>query len=404
VLDVNDGVVLFPGVDQLATLRGSVILQAQVSGTTVSSYSWNTSGISSDATGITGASTYQLSFQWTNDVVTAHVDPITLSVTDSNSHTETYTYDFQLPAGEVSSSGGRGNMTWPQSYSPDTVSPDDPVWTSDGATVDSNSGSLQTGIELPTYNPNVPAIGLTYDSLSANPMPIIVAENTLSASGSVPSQVSATLTFNGTVGTTYYYNTSTLNPGDVQQIALQANATSLATGRYSYSVQIVDQRTTNTTITLSGTAPVLKGQLQTLTDANNHTTTYLYDNAGNLTSETNTSTHVTTTFTYDYRNRLTEVTQGGTVIATYTYDALNRRIGIDDNGTQTWTVYDGTNPYADFSGSGTLEERYQYGPGVVNGAVVDQLLARTSASGTTAWCLPDKLGSVRDIVSSSGTE
>ena len=60
VLDVNDGVVLFPGADELATLRGSVILQAQVSGTTVASYNWNTSGISSDATSIAGASTYQL--------------------------------------------------------------------------------------------------------------------------------------------------------------------------------------------------------------------------------------------------------------------------------------------------------------------------------------------------------
>ena len=98
------------------------------------------------------------------------------------------------------------------------------------------------------------------------------------------------------------------------------------------------------------------------------------------------------------------MTQGGTVIATYIYDALNRRIGIDDNGTQTWTVYDGTNPYADFNGSGTLQTRYQYGPGVVNGAVVDQLLARTSSGGTTAWYLTDKLGSVRDIVSTTGTE
>ena len=82
---------------------------------------------------------------------------------------------------------------------------------------------------------------------------------------------------------------------------------------------------------------------------------------------------------------------------------MNRRIGIDDNGTQTWTVYDGTNPYADFNGSGTLQVRYQYGPGVVDGAVVDQFLARTSSGGTTAWYLPDKLGSVRDIVSTSGT-
>ena len=42
---------------------------------------------------------------------------------------------------------------------------------------------------------------------------------------------------------------------------------------------------------------------------------------------------------------------------TYTYNALNQRIGVKDNGTQTWTVFDGTgadaNPYADFNGSGT---------------------------------------------------
>ncbi len=136
--------------------------------------------------------------------------------------------------------------------------------------------------------------------------------------------------------------------------------------------------------------------------------TYTYDNAGNLISSTNTSTHVVTTYTYDYRNRLTEVTVGGTVVATYTYDALNRRIGIDDNGTQTWTVYDGSSadaePYADFNGSGTLQEQYLFGPGVVNGAVGDEILARTSSGGSTDWYLPDKLGSVRDIVSSSGTE
>ena len=114
-----------------------------------------------------------------------------------------------------------------------------------------------------------------------------------------------------------------------------------------------------------------------------------------------------TTYTYDYRNRLTEVTQGGTVIATYTYNALDQRIGVQEGGSRTWTVYNGTSadatPYADFNGSGTLLTRYLYGPGVINGAVVDEILARTSSGGTTAWYLPDKLGSVRDIVSSSGS-
>ena len=128
-------------------------------------------------------------------------------------------------------------------------------------------------------------------------------------------------------------------------------------------------------------------------------TTYTYDNAGNMISAKTGST--ITTYTYDFRNRLTEVTQGGTVIATYVYDALNRRIEIDDSGTTTWTVYDGTNPYADFNSSGTLQERYLFGPGVVNGAIVDQLLARTNSSGTTAWYLTDKLGSVRDVVNST---
>ena len=60
-------------------------------------------------------------------------------------------------------------------------------------------------------------------------------------------------------------------------------------------------------------------------------------------------------------------------------------------------------PYADFNGSGTLLTRYVSGPGMVNGAVVDELLARTSSGGTTAWYLTDKLDSVRDIVSSSGS-
>jgi RHS repeat-associated protein len=134
--------------------------------------------------------------------------------------------------------------------------------------------------------------------------------------------------------------------------------------------------------------------------------TYTYDNAGNMISDTNTSTHVTTTFTYDYRNRLTEVTTGGTVVATYTYNALNQRIGVKDSGTQTWTVYNGAsadaNPYADFKGSGSLTERYLFGPSVVNGAVVNGILARTSSGGTIAWYLTDKLGSVDNIVDTSG--
>jgi RHS repeat-associated protein len=78
------------------------------------------------------------------------------------------------------------------------------------------------------------------------------------------------------------------------------------------------------------------------------------------------------------------------------YDALNRRIGIKDNGTQTWTVYDGSIPYADFNGSGTLLSRYLYAP------AVDELLARTSSGGSIAWYLTDKDGGVETICDSGG--
>ncbi len=49
--------------------------------------------------------------------------------------------------------------------------------------VNAISGALDTAIPLPSYNPNVGALALTYDSQAADPSPIIVAENTLSASG-----------------------------------------------------------------------------------------------------------------------------------------------------------------------------------------------------------------------------
>ena len=265
VRDVNDGVILFPDVEEQAALRGSLILQAQVSGTTVSSYNWDTSALGTDATNVSGGSTYQLSLIWTHQNETLHSDPITLSVTDTSSHTETYTYDFLIPVGTVGTMDGGVDAVWPDTLAPDTVSPNGPAWASDYVSVDSSSGSLDTTLALPSYNPNVPALSLTYDSVSANPLPIIVAENPLSSTSAVPSQVSATLTFNGSAGTTYYYDTSTLTPGDVQQIALQY-PTALATGRYSYSMQIVDHGTSLTTLTYTGTATVLNESASAIGD------------------------------------------------------------------------------------------------------------------------------------------
>jgi YD repeat-containing protein len=147
--------------------------------------------------------------------------------------------------------------------------------------------------------------------------------------------------------------------------------------------------------------PRLGNQKQSLTPE----VPYTYDAEGNLTGETQTSPRDVTTYWYDYRDRMTgatEKTSGGTVLmqATYVYDALDRRIETDETvgatEVKTWSVYDGTNVYAEFNGSGSLENRYLYGP------AGDEILARTSAGGVTAWYLTDHLGSVRDVVSSAG--
>jgi RHS repeat-associated protein len=127
------------------------------------------------------------------------------------------------------------------------------------------------------------------------------------------------------------------------------------------------------------------------------TATYAYDNEGNLSGRTDTGTSNVWTFSYDYRNRETGVVEknsGGTTIyqATYTYDAKDRRIGENvSGGGQTWHVYDGKNPYADYNGSGSMTTRYLYANGL------DALLARATSAGTTSWYLLDELGTVRDI-------
>ena len=142
-----------------------------------------------------------------------------------------------MPAATGSATGG---TTWNnQALDPGLISASSPAIASHNVSVVAVTGAAEASIDLPSFNPNVPALSLVYNSLSANATPIIVGEYALSA---VRSQVSAQLTFNGTAGSTYYYDTSALRPGDILQIGQQANAASLATGRYSYSLAITESR------------------------------------------------------------------------------------------------------------------------------------------------------------------
>ena len=254
-LDYNDGTVLFPGFVQLATPGGDVDLRAQVSGAAVSTYSWDTSGLG-DATSISGTATYDLLFQWLNNNSTPAVNTATLTVTDSHGDAESQTYSFYFPgtAGFI----GTGTTTWPASLAPGAELAAADAFAAHNVSVDATSGALDAAVTLPAYNPNVPALALAYDSLAADPRPVIVAHHQLDPAQAVPAEVSAQLTFNGgTPGTTYYYDTSLFTPGDVQQVAAQADATALATGYYPYSLALGDVRGSTTTTTLTGSTAVL---------------------------------------------------------------------------------------------------------------------------------------------------
>ena len=136
--------------------------------------------------------------------------------------------------------------------------------------------------------------------------------------------------------------------------------------------------------------------------------TYTYDNNGNLTKKTLGASAETWYFGYDNLNRMTsakqEQTDGGTLLmqATYVYDVFGDRIEKDVWTSSTGTVvtrfaYDGQNAFADLNSSNQLQMRRLYGD------AVDQLFARENSSGTLAWYLTDRLGSVRDVLNNSST-
>jgi hypothetical protein len=114
-LDYNDGSVMVPGFDQLATPGGSVDLRAQVrdSATGTYTFSWNTSGLT-DANTISGTATYDLTFDWNTSVSTAKAESVTLTVTDPGNNQVSQTYTFWVPAASGTATGGTtwNNQPW----------------------------------------------------------------------------------------------------------------------------------------------------------------------------------------------------------------------------------------------------------------------------------------------------
>jgi len=143
--------------------------------------------------------------------------------------------------------------------------------------------------------------------------------------------------------------------------------------------------------------------------------TYEYDAEGNLLRRVEILSGSAVTYAWDYRNRLTEVhffSAAGTVTKAirYTYDALNRRVAAE---TQTSPATGGPHAVRHFVYSMedvVLELTSTPGTpgatpvlGYLHGARVDDVLAQDSLRGTVLWLLADEAGSIRDVVSHTGT-
>ena len=133
------------------------------------------------------------------------------------------------------------------------------------------------------------------------------------------------------------------------------------------------------------------------------TTTYSYDQNGNLSQKT--TDGVTTTYLWDYANRLIALGSGGAT-TTYGYDAFGSRV-FQTTATST-TIY----PFkwysvASSTGSGaTYATTTEY---VFNGdtllSTTDQQFVSGTATGTsqTSYIHPDHLGSTNVVTNASGT-
>ena len=137
---------------------------------------------------------------------------------------------------------------------------------------------------------------------------------------------------------------------------------------------------------------------------------YTYDADGNLVEKVGIATGpdngITWTYTYDDRNQMISAveTQGSTVLAdvTYEYDVFGNRIqevrltGVHCPTQVTRFAYDRQNVWADLGGSNNLVMRRLF----LNS--MDSVTARITATGTVAWYLTDRLGSVRVLTDASG--
>jgi RHS repeat-associated protein len=132
------------------------------------------------------------------------------------------------------------------------------------------------------------------------------------------------------------------------------------------------------------------GLIQSITDAQNHTTSYTYDSRGNRTGvidPINGSSHPTS-FAYDAMSRLTGITYPDGTTASFAYDSRGRRISAtDQNGKTTTYAYDAADRLISATDPASNLTQYGYD-------TEDNLISITDANNHTTYFAYDTMGRV----------
>jgi hypothetical protein len=255
VLDMNNGETVPANVTLNSFSNWSENLLAQVSGASVTNYSWDLSQ-APDLTSVSGTTTANLQGTWANFSGAARTDTITVTETSGFFTTLSQTMTFLVAStGSPAYAASRPttSTSWPSVVTPDQLfSQQATASGGPNASLGLVDGSVQTSFSMPSCNPNADPLQLDYSSTAANAQPIFLVHYQLPST--LPTTVTAQLTLNSTLRSTVSYNPSSLNPGDWMQMALQTNATGLATGRYPWQVNVYDG---TSTVTYSGNVDIV---------------------------------------------------------------------------------------------------------------------------------------------------
>lgn len=115
--------------------------------------------------------------------------------------------------------------------------------------------------------------------------------------------------------------------------------------------------------------------------------TYTFDADGSVATRSDGAT-----FTHDPRSRLIQYSKSGTT-SSYAHDSMGRRIKKTVGSTTTWYLWDGTRLLAEYSNSGTRQQRYAY--------LDDYAPTQVEDASGVYYLHADRLGTPRLLTSSS---